>query len=417
MGLNTVANMAKNTSMMTMSAADFNNAKAMYANIANMNKANMGATQALGNTSIDSMQSALSEEIKQLTSSNLSVSDQLSQSASASNLSGSTDYIQGVIESMSSSASKGSSSSGSKGVLDGATESYKAYLKAFFPNMSDEQIANSCKSMTSQYGDLAKLMDMSSIATSIEAMASAANSITSGSAVDGAANVYKAYLKAFFPNMSDEQISASCKSMISQYGNLAKLMDMSSITASIEAMASAANSSTGSTGSTGSASSVGNNGNYGANKGVSGLLSDAGAMVGMTESRNAAQINKITKKSGINCQTTPWCAAWAMNMLKDHGVLNTSSCSNVNYCPTIVNWAKKENIWAGRGSYTPQAGDAILFDWQGDGTSDHIGIVEKVANGKVYTIEGNSSNSVARRSYSLNSKSVMGYINCAAQKK
>ncbi|MGM9992216.1 MAG: CHAP domain-containing protein [Candidatus Bruticola sp.] len=212
------------------------------------------------------------------------------------------------------------------------------------------------------------------------------------------------YLKTYFPGMSDSTIDVLCKSMISQYGDMLQGMDLSSVAASV-------------VGSSGlGTSSVGNNGNYGANTGVSGLLSDAGAMVGMTEKSNASSINAITKKSGINCQTTPWCAAWAMNMLKDHGVLDTSSCSNVNYCPTIVNWAKKENIWAGRGSYTPQPGDAILFDWQGDGTSDHIGIVEKVANGKVYTIEGNSSDSVARRSYSLNSANVMGYINCAAQK-
>ncbi|MGM9998427.1 MAG: CHAP domain-containing protein [Candidatus Bruticola sp.] len=230
----------------------------------------------------------------------------------------------------------------------------------------------------------------------------------------GATDMLAKYLKTYFPGMSDATIKAMCNSMVAQYGDVAQAMDLSSLASSVIGSSGLSASSLGESAS--SSSSVGNNGNYGANKGVSGLLSDASSMVGMTEQSNASSINAITKKSGINCQTTPWCAAWAMNMLKDHGVLDTSSCSNVNYCPTIVNWAKKEDIWAGRGSYTPQPGDAILFDWQGDGTSDHIGIVEKVANGKVYTIEGNSSDSVARRSYSLNSSKVMGYINCAAQK-
>jgi hypothetical protein len=154
-------------------------------------------------------------------------------------------------------------------------------------------------------------------------------------------------------------------------------------------------------------------------QGVNDMLAAMGSMVGMSEHNNgdAAQINAITQKSGINCQTTPWCAAYAMNMLKDYGVLDSSSCDNINYCPTIRNWAKSQNLWEGRGSgYTPNPGDAILFDWNGDGTAQHIGVVERVENGKVYTIEGNSSDSVARRSYDLNSGNVMGYINCSAQR-
>lgn len=366
-----------------MTANDYKNAQAIYANMQqqaavaqnggmgvltqqalkaanaqNMELLNQQLSQqslqaSTASSSLDSISSSFSDQIQQLTSSNLSVTDQISQITSASGLSASsaagfstsTDFTQAIIDSISSASKSSSSSSTNSDVMNSAT------------------------------------------------------------------NMLKTYFKQFCPGMSDEQISAICKFAASQYGDLAKAMDMSSLTSSVMG-----SSSTGSASGTGSTSSVGNNGNYGANKGVSGLLSDAGAMVGMTEQSNAASINKITKKSGINCQTTPWCAAWAMNMLKDHGVLDTSSCSNVNYCPTIVNWAKKENIWAGRGSYTPQAGDAILFDWQGDGTSDHIGIVEKVANGKVYTIEGNSSDSVARRSYSLSSSKVMGYINCAAQK-
>ena len=30
----------------------------------------------------------------------------------------------------------------------------------------------------------------------------------------------------------------------------------------------------------------------------------------------------------------------------------------------------------------------IFFDWDHDGTSDHVGIVEKCEGGRVYTIEG-----------------------------
>ena len=56
----------------------------------------------------------------------------------------------------------------------------------------------------------------------------------------------------------------------------------------------------------------------------------------------------------------------------------------------------------------PKPGDQIFF-----GTSlsncTHTGIVEKVDGSKVYTIEGNSSDQVARRSYTLNSSKIVGY--------
>ena len=36
----------------------------------------------------------------------------------------------------------------------------------------------------------------------------------------------------------------------------------------------------------------------------------------------------------------------------------------------------------------PESGDIIFFDWDGNNSADHVGIVEKGDNGYVYTIEG-----------------------------
>jgi hypothetical protein len=166
----------------------------------------------------------------------------------------------------------------------------------------------------------------------------------------------------------------------------------------------------------GGASGVGGSSGAGATSsgppgpGVQGALDKARSMIGLNENRDTAKIQEVTGKSGINPASTPWCAAFAMNILKDSGVLNLDGLSNRNYCPTIVSWAKDKGIWGQRGSYQPKPGDAIMFDWQGDGTSDHIGIVEKVENGKVTTIEGNSSDSVKRNSYDLSSGNIMGYV-------
>lgn len=144
--------------------------------------------------------------------------------------------------------------------------------------------------------------------------------------------------------------------------------------------------------------------------GTAALLKDAGKMVGLQENSDTAEIQKITGKSGINPSTTPWCAAFAINMMKDHGVLDTEGLSNPNYCPTVKSWAQGKEIWGEAGKYKPKPGDAILFDWEQDGTSDHIGIVESVKNGKVYTIEGNSSDSVKRNTYDLGDSNIDGYV-------
>lgn len=62
-----------------------------------------------------------------------------------------------------------------------------------------------------------------------------------------------------------------------------------------------------------------------------------------------------------------------------------------------------------RGKYTPLPGDIVFFDWNHNGGLDHVGIVEKVSGEYIYTIEGNSSNRVARRKYKLTSKDINGY--------
>lgn len=59
-------------------------------------------------------------------------------------------------------------------------------------------------------------------------------------------------------------------------------------------------------------------------------------------------------------------------------------------------------------------GDIIFFDWSTDkdgrnGKADHVGIVEKVENGKVYTIEGNSSDRCRSKNYNIDSLDILGY--------
>ena len=141
------------------------------------------------------------------------------------------------------------------------------------------------------------------------------------------------------------------------------------------------------------------------------MLQRAGSMVGLHERSDTAEIQKVTGKSNINPATTPWCAAFAMNLLDEHKLLDMDGLTNRNYCPTIESWARGKGIYGTPDKYKPKSGDAILFDWDGKGgTPDHIGLVEKIKNGKVYTIEGNSSDSVKRNVYSLNDPRIDGYV-------
>ena len=60
-------------------------------------------------------------------------------------------------------------------------------------------------------------------------------------------------------------------------------------------------------------------------------------------------------------------------------------------------------------SYIPTPGDLIFFDWENDGSINHVGIVVSVENGFINTIEGNSGDKVARQNYPIGYAQIEGY--------
>ena len=86
-------------------------------------------------------------------------------------------------------------------------------------------------------------------------------------------------------------------------------------------------------------------------------------------------------------------------------------------CDEGMNWFKSKSLWQSRGSgYEPKPGDFIYFTWENNpNDAQHVGIVEKVEGGVVYTIEGNTggggiyNTKVSKKSYSLTSTSIIGY--------
>jgi len=103
--------------------------------------------------------------------------------------------------------------------------------------------------------------------------------------------------------------------------------------------------------------------------------------------------------------TDDWCAAFVTVI----GDLTNVSKYIGRECGVqrFVKIFKNKGIW--RGLAKPQAGDIVVFDWQKNGWSDHVGFVEKVNGNKITTIEGNTSKQVARRTYAWNDWRVSGY--------
>ena len=103
-----------------------------------------------------------------------------------------------------------------------------------------------------------------------------------------------------------------------------------------------------------------------------------------------------------------WCACFVSWCADKSGLIASGNVPKFSLCSDGVSWFQGKNKWQSGGT-TPTAGMIIFFDWDHDGNSDHVGIVESVSGGTVNTIEGNSGDKVARRSYSIGSSNIYGY--------
>ena len=74
-----------------------------------------------------------------------------------------------------------------------------------------------------------------------------------------------------------------------------------------------------------------------------------------------------------------------------------------------VPWFTSRGQWGARGYKDIAPGDAIFFDWDGDGGADHVGIVIGTDGSRVYTVEGNSGDACKIKSYDINSGYIKGY--------
>ena len=74
-----------------------------------------------------------------------------------------------------------------------------------------------------------------------------------------------------------------------------------------------------------------------------------------------------------------------------------------------IPWFQSHGQWGGRDYANIAPGDAIFFDWDLDGSADHVGLVVGTDGSRVYTVEGNSGDACKIKSYSLTYECIKGY--------
>ena len=104
-----------------------------------------------------------------------------------------------------------------------------------------------------------------------------------------------------------------------------------------------------------------------------------------------------------------WCACFVSWCADQCGYLDSGAYPKFSGCVFGMQWFQQRGLWLD-GSAEPVPGMLIFFDWATqDGVPDHVGIVEKVENGVVYTVEGNSRDMCRQKQYALGSGVILGY--------
>lgn len=158
-----------------------------------------------------------------------------------------------------------------------------------------------------------------------------------------------------------------------------------------------------------------------------GLIGGTGS-VAETSSGNEAIVQVALKELGTlsgdkyrtwytgSADGAPWCATFVSWCGEQLGYIENEIIPKFQGCSAGVEWFEERDRfqyteqYGGTGSYVPQTGDIIFFDWDGDtSTLDHVGIVQYIENGYVITIEGNSGDAVAQGKYLLSNSNIVGY--------
>ena len=142
---------------------------------------------------------------------------------------------------------------------------------------------------------------------------------------------------------------------------------------------------------------------------LSGMISDGGGLVAVARSQ-VGNIGGELYWSWYGFEShVEWCACFVSWCADQCGYIDAGLLPKFAACTSQgVPWFQERGQWQDN-TYTPNPGDLIFFNWDQDEWIDHVGIVEKVENGRIYTIEGNSGNACEQNSYPLGDSQIYGY--------
>lgn len=145
---------------------------------------------------------------------------------------------------------------------------------------------------------------------------------------------------------------------------------------------------------------------------VDSIINTAKTYIGTTEgSNNHREIIDLYNKGRYSdayqmTMNDTWCCAFVVAMFVQCNagdiIPGYAACDQMIYM--FKTWGR----WKAR-SASVNAGDIIFYDWNADGSADHVGIVVQNRFGELSIIEGNKSDSVSYRSISSSYPQIIGY--------
>jgi len=103
-----------------------------------------------------------------------------------------------------------------------------------------------------------------------------------------------------------------------------------------------------------------------------------------------------------------WCVIFVSWCADQCGYLDEGVLPKTEGVLPLVDWFRERDQWQYR-DYEPNPGDLIFYDWENDGIADHVGIVERVENGLIYSVEGNVDDRCIENSHYTGTSSIYGF--------
>lgn len=147
--------------------------------------------------------------------------------------------------------------------------------------------------------------------------------------------------------------------------------------------------------------------------GINSIIETAKSYLGTTEgSNNHREIIDLYNKARYSdayqmTMQDPWCCAFVVAVFEQCGMRDIIPCYAA--CDQMISVFTKWGRYFSRSVRCVRPGDIIFYDWNGDLSADHVGIVVQNRFGDLSVIEGNKSDSVAYRSISITSSQILGF--------